>query len=319
MAAESPVLVSVLVPVYNQEKFITDCLDSVLAQDYPNIELVVLDDGSTDRSVAIATKWIDQNGNRLASAQIHQQENRGVSRAFNRLVALSKGDFVAPLAADDYLLQGGIRRRVEALEQHDAWLAVFGDCKVVDEESQVLSESGIAGLIGPSRGSRKRALLHPKLIGLELILRWSIPGPALLMRRDAYREDVGVGPYKEHLKAEDRDFHLRLVARAALGFVDVPVAAYRVHGESASQTNPSLMRDTILQSDRENLHLFNGLQKLGLLATVRHREARERYRSSSGLARIYHRWGVRLFRMVRSTVMRIHDARIARVYASSIQ
>lgn len=316
MAAESPALVSVLVPVHNQEKFITDCLDSVLEQDYPNIELVILDDGSTDHSAAIATKWIDQNGSRLASAQIHQQENRGVCATFNRLVALSKGEFVAPLAADDFLLPGGIRRRAEALGKHDAWLAVFGDCVLVDENAQVLNESAITGLIGEGRGSRKRALVYPQLIGLELILRWSIPGPALLVRRDAYREDVGVGPYKENLNAEDRDFHLRLVARAALGFVDSSVAAYRVHEESFSHTSPSLMSDAILQSDRENLHLFSGLQRLALLATVRRREARAKYRSSSGLARIYHRGRARFFHLIRSTIMRLHDARIDRVYAS---
>jgi hypothetical protein len=146
----------------------------------------------------------------------------------NRLVAQSKGEYLTLVASDDALLPGGLAKRVGVLEEHPEWLAVFADSIVVDENGQKILSSGLTQLYRYS--ARPRVLLNNRLIHLELILRWTVPGPGLLTRREAYDPLQGVGLYDEGMAVEDRDFYLRLLGKEALGFVNATVAAYRVHG-----------------------------------------------------------------------------------------
>lgn len=224
-------LISVLVPLYNHARYVVECLESIAASQYPRIEVLVLDDGSTDDSLAIAEAWRANNAGRFAHFQLRSQTNAGITRTLNRLVASSQGEYLALLASDDSLLPDGLSIRHKALQAHPEWLAVFGDCHVIDGDSKRVADSGISGLY--AHGARPAALLRPWLIQLELILRWSVPGPVIMLRRQAFDAQGGVGPYDESLTVEDRDFYLRLLARNALGYVDEPVACYRVHSSNS--------------------------------------------------------------------------------------
>ena len=173
-------LISVLVPLYNHARYVVECLDSIAASRYPRIEVLVLDDGSTDDSLAIAESWRANNADRFAHFQLRSQANAGITCTLNRLVASSQGEYVALLASDDSLLPDGLSIRHEALQAHPEWLAVFGDCHVMDGDSKRVADSGVSGLY--AHGARPAALLRPCLIQLELILRWSVPGPVMWTR-----------------------------------------------------------------------------------------------------------------------------------------
>ena len=99
-------LVSVVVPVRNGERFLREALDSVLAQDYEPLELIVVDDGSTDRSGDIA---------RACGARVIRQESRGLAMARNAGVAVARGTFIAFIDADDVWLPGKLVRQVDYL------------------------------------------------------------------------------------------------------------------------------------------------------------------------------------------------------------
>ena len=111
-------LISVVIPAYNDERFITPAIESVLAQDYQSLELIVIDDGSTDRTREIVKEF--------SQAQLHAQSHQGAGAARNAGVRASKGEFIAFLDADDLWTKEKLSRQMNALAQDRQLEAVFG-------------------------------------------------------------------------------------------------------------------------------------------------------------------------------------------------
>jgi glycosyltransferase involved in cell wall biosynthesis len=285
-------LVTVFMPVYNHAAFVEASLDSVAQEDYPELELVIIDDGSTDDSFPRVQRWVDAHAGRFRRIICRTPPNAGLCRTLNRLVAEIQGSFATMLASDDALIPGGIRARVEALQQHPEWLAVFGDAQTMDGDSKVYQQSNLV----EEQEANLKALQDPQRITMELLLRWSIPGPVLLCRREAWDTVLGVGPYDESLFLEDRDFYLRLLARQALGFENRPVARYRLHASNACR-DPSArnrLRETLWKSNLKNAPLFAGPARRILLL-----QARERHAALLGhrFERLWAKLGLALFRL----------------------
>lgn len=104
-------LVSVITPLYNHERFIAGMIESVLSQDYQQLELIVVDDGSSDAGPEIVANWPDPRVKLLRQAR----NGYGVARALNTAIAAARGEFILWLSSDDYLLPGAISRAVSAL------------------------------------------------------------------------------------------------------------------------------------------------------------------------------------------------------------
>lgn len=122
-------LVSVIVPVFNAEPFIDQCLESLVNQSYRNIEILVLDDGSRDNSLLKLQTWKKKD----ARVSVYSRENRGLVATLNELISLCRGRYIARMDADDYCDTDRIRLQIEAL---NAGLAFVGsDCLIVDEKS----------------------------------------------------------------------------------------------------------------------------------------------------------------------------------------
>lgn len=254
-------LVSVIVPMYNHARYIQQCLDSVYNEDYPNIELIIIDDGSNDESVEVAKKWREYHQGKLHRFHIETQENRGICKTLNKLISLAQGEYILPLASDDYLLPGNVQLRINALSNHPDWLAVFCDTIVVDENNKLLSDSGIE-----FHGGRKKILSNQTFMRREMILNWTIPGPVILARKDAYNPTIGIGLYDENLYNEDIDSYYRLLARNALGFIDAKVAAYRIVNNSMSHNEKikNKLRKAWRDACVKNINQFRGINKLYL-------------------------------------------------------
>lgn len=218
-------LVTVIVPAYNHARYIEDCLESVVASTHRPIELLVLDDGSTDGTAEAAERWVqhlDQSADLRARAWRH--ENRGVTSTLNELIDAATGWFIAPVASDDYLLPDGIAIRLQHAEAHGCQ-AVFGDCIVVDDSGRKTAQSGLADLHHGDAGALSSDLLA------ELITNWAVPGPVLMVGRDFA---LSLGGYDELLGQDDWDFFLRMAIGGSLCFIDQPVAAYRRHASNLS-------------------------------------------------------------------------------------
>ena len=125
-------LVSVIIPCYNGEKTIERCLDSVLMQDYTPIEILVVNDGSTDRSAELVQAYAQ----RFAAADMRlvliNQENKGLAGAINAGLKRFSGDYLCWIDCDDYLLESSIRKRVDFLKQNPEIAVVTSDAYFFD-------------------------------------------------------------------------------------------------------------------------------------------------------------------------------------------
>lgn len=219
-------LVSVAVPIYNHARYLQQCLDSILNEGYPNLELLLVDDGSSDDSAKLAAQWIALHRARFKRCVLHRQTNRGICATLNRLVAESEGKYFLPIASDDLVFPGGIEPRVRLLEQSRA-LAVLTNIKIIDDAGNILADDGLFRYYHLSRPH----VVDPRSRPAELLLNWSMGGPILMVRKDAYFNPEGLGLYNPSLSHEDRDFFLRVLARPnGLVFLDRTAGAYRVHG-----------------------------------------------------------------------------------------
>ena len=193
-------LVSIVIPCYNAEPWIGEAIRSALNQTYSPVEVIVIDDGSTDRSLEVVKLFGDK-------IRWETGPNRGGGCARNRGFALSSGEYIQFLDADDYLLPGKIERQMR----------VFGNSRadVVYEDSQVLLES--------TNGSKKWGSLdisgaHADILE-TLLSGWAPPPCALLLARSAVDR---AGGWNERLtSAQDNDFYIRL-ALAGSTFVYAP-------------------------------------------------------------------------------------------------
>ncbi|WP_158883531.1 glycosyltransferase [Rhodanobacter sp. L36] len=228
MDASSLPLVSVLIPAFNHERFVERCLDSVLEDPYPAKELIIVDDGSTDGTADRIADWVATHCMDIPIEYV-RRENRGVAATLNELAARANGEFLRPGASDDYLLAGGLDAQVRYLLAHPNKGAVIGDSVVVDQDGQKLHDSGMRDL----HGADKRLYSSDDGIRRAVISQWAIGGPVTLIRKSALDT---VARWSEGLRIEDWDLFLRLAARDALGFIDVNVCAYRIHGSNLSKT-----------------------------------------------------------------------------------
>lgn len=210
-------LISVIIPCYNSERWLREAIDSALAQNYPSVEVIVIDDGSKDSSLEIIKSY----GEKVVW---DTGPNRGGNHARNRGFALSRGNFIQYLDADDYLLPQKIERQVAFLEKTEADV-VYGDwrhkCHLPNGES-FLEEIRVSG--------EQSDILE------SLLADWWISPASLLMRRSAVDK---VGGWNEALRAgQDRDFFLSLVmSGATVVYQPGCYSVYRRYGDITVSTS----------------------------------------------------------------------------------
>ncbi|MEO6626809.1 MAG: glycosyltransferase, partial [Burkholderiaceae bacterium] len=124
---------SIVTPAYNQAEYLAETIDSVLLQDYPNIEYIVLDDGSTDATPQVLKHY----GSKV---RWERHENMGQARTLNKGWALSEGEIIGYLSSDDILYPGAIRTLVEKLESDVSIVCIFPDSDLVDHRSRVVKQ-----------------------------------------------------------------------------------------------------------------------------------------------------------------------------------
>lgn len=207
--------VSVFIASYNHGRFLPETLESVLSQRGPELELVVVDDGSTDDSVEVLRAFALRDP-RLRWSQHDNGANLGVSVTSNRAVGLCRAPFLAWLGSDDVLTAGSVARRYEVLRASPAAGLVYGRATVSDKRSEKRRTLGR----NVNRHSRPLA---------TLVLSNCIPASTVMLRREALDE---VGLFNEEIVSSDRELWLRVVARWNAAFIPEPLARYRIHGEN---------------------------------------------------------------------------------------
>lgn len=264
-------LTSVLIPLYNHAPYIAECLDSVLAQEHENLELLLIDDGSSDDGFAIAMRWKEAHADRFARIEFERQVNAGITKTFDRLLRKSTGSAILVLASDDVLLPGSISSRLLLLQQPGV-MAVFGDAIPIDGESKVTGTSAMAEL---GRPCSRAAMSDPRTLPWELIFRWNVYGSVLMCRREGLLNPDGSSVLNLEIFSEDMQLYYLLASRDALRFLNQPVVKYRVHGTNTSHTsaNTAILRKNVYHSQK---HAMIGMPLwrrivVGMQAFIYHR------------------------------------------------
>lgn len=229
----TPPLASVAVPAYNHARYIGACLESIRDQTYPELELVVVDDGSTDGTGDAVQRFVREHGNRFRRVEFIRQENRGVGAASNRAIAACRGEWVHLLGSDDRLYPHKIEAQWRAIRDWgDERLAlIYADADLIDEDGAVIPK--VAGARPPS-GPDPEAYL-------SLVLGNPIPNPTVALHRERF---AGLGGFDESLRLEDWDCWLRLATGYTLARVPERLAAYRRHGANASLRQPMMLQES---------------------------------------------------------------------------
>lgn len=220
-------LVSVAVPAYNHEKFITACLTSIYQQTYPHIELIIIDDGSTDNTFEVAKQFLYQHSDRFSNYLLLRQKNQGVSATSNAVVAAAKGEWVHLIGSDDILYPNIVARTQEAIEQ---WSCP--EIGLIHADIDLIDDSG--NIIAGRRLLRKRP---PPGIDKEA-WRWLffneqyIFNPTVALRREHF---LAMGGFDASLPLEDLDLWLRLSTRFAIARIPEVLAGYRRHPGNTSR------------------------------------------------------------------------------------
>lgn len=215
---------------YNHSRFILETLESVRAQTYKNTELIILDDCSSDDSVSIIERWLQENG--IACTFIRHQKNQGICKSLNEALTFATGRYVSMVGSDDAWLPDKIARQVEIMESQPEHVGVlYSDAFQIDEHGCCSPELVMACWC-------KLPEIPQGEILDSLLLGNVIPALTTLVRRSCYEK---VGPYDEDLPWEDWDMWMRIARHYTFIYSPEPSARYRVHAKSLSLSDPMRM------------------------------------------------------------------------------
>lgn len=216
--------VSVVMPAYNHAEFVVEAIESVLGQDFGDLELLVGDDGSRDETVARARSVRDP---RLEV--IESEVNRGAAAVHNELVARARGRYVAVINSDDVWMPGKLSKQLAFLEGHPDFGACFGRARFVARDGADIPKESLdfGGIFDVDNRSRGAWLRHFFLRGNCLC------HPTALLRREVYAR---LGPYDNRLRQlPDFDMWVRLVKACAFYVFPDEFIRFRIlPGENAS-------------------------------------------------------------------------------------
>jgi glycosyltransferase involved in cell wall biosynthesis len=202
-------LVTIIVPAYNRAGgLLEQTLDSILSQDYPNIELLVLDDGSTDQTPEVLERYATRHPERM---RWERHENMGQARTLNKGFEMARGEYVGYISSDDQFLPGAISKLAQVLIDDPEAVLVYPSYEVIDEDGEVVNR------IVPPEYSRVESVR----------LQDTIVGPGAIYRA---AEGAAAGPWRrEYLYLADFEFWLRLSLRGPFVRLTEPLAAWRRH------------------------------------------------------------------------------------------
>lgn len=233
-AAEPPA-VSVVIPAFNAAWCVKRAVDSVLQQDFRDLELLVIDDGSTDETAVLLEGYGD-------ALKVIRKANGGLSSARNAGILEARGEFVAFLDADDWWLPPKLTRQVTFLREHPSMGFVSATSRVEDMDGNLLNMWACTVCSGP---------FLPHLFGANGDVAGS--GSAVLARRRLFDE---VGGFDESLRSlEDVDMWMRLAAVTGYACIDEPLAVILKRPGSMSG-NLEVMRSASMRVMAKNRHLL---------------------------------------------------------------
>jgi hypothetical protein len=246
--------VSVIMPVYNAERYVAQAIESILAQTFTDFEFIIIDDGSTDSSLKILQKYAAKD----TRIKLISRENKGFVPTLNEMLSQAKGEFIARMDADDIAMPERFAHQVEFLQRQPQVVCLGGSQEWIDEADNLLAVC--------------EAAEHNDYIQqLALAGHTPINHPSAMIRRTAI---LAVGGYEQQLEpSEDLDLWLKLGEIGELANLKEVVVKYRLHSQSVSEAKQSL------QNKMKKIACERAWQRRGIEG---HFEATKPWRAESG-------------------------------------
>ena len=229
--------ISVVMAVFNGERFLSEAIASILSQTFPDFEFIIIDDGSTDPSFEIMQAYAKQD-NRIRV--IVNGKNLGLANSLNIGIANAKGEFIARMDADDISFPDRLDKQVNFLSTHRDIMILGGSQIIIDQDGNPGSQ--ISFSIQPS------VLRWNMLLGNGMI----ISHPSVMARRDYL---LSIGGYSDLRAAQDFELWSRLFEKDFLPIHNLldPILYYREHDQTITKANKSLQEETAIKIRRNKI------------------------------------------------------------------
>lgn len=229
-------LVSIITPSFNQARYIEATMNSVLSQDFPNIEYMIVDGGSQDGTVEIIKKFEDKLAGWVS------EKDKGQTDAINKGFARAQGQILAWLNSDDTYEPGAVSAAVKYLQEHPEVGLVYGDCNFINETGHVIGKFGSAQT---NQHLLRQGYVH-------------IPQQTMFFRAALWKQ---VGPLDPSFYfAMDYDLWTRIAARAELKYVPQTWANFRLH-----TTGKTIVADDRCWPEMVRVHYRDGGSFISLI------------------------------------------------------
>lgn len=209
-------LISIICICWNHEKYIFQCLNSILSQSYPNLEIIFIDNNSTDNSVKEAQKILSKSIKKYTV--IERKENYGVSKNLNLAVSKCNGKYVMAISTDDWLTPDSIEKKITYLESNPQYALVYTNGYIYYENQDLIipyvNKNAQQGNIFKQLLKNNFIFIIGSVVNLETLKK--------------------IGLYNENTPIEDWDICLRIAQKHKIGFIDQKLAYYRKHDNNIS-------------------------------------------------------------------------------------
>jgi len=245
-------LVSVVLPVYNHGKYLRESIESVLSQSYTDLELIIVNDGSTDSTLSVLSDYKAH-----PKITILDQENQKLPAALNNGFRLTRGEYLTWTSADNRMFPRQVELQVDFLRRHPEISMVYGNYQLIDAIGKPLYGSKFNEWLQVPYGSPNIYL--PKNVGELNFVPLNFIGPCVMYRASAA---VVIGEYDQSLVGvEDYDYWMRLNMLYRIAHIDIPdpLYQYRIHEDS-------------MTGGETNRYIFEKMQKLVIIDAERRKQ-----------------------------------------------
>ena len=248
-------LVSVLIPAYNHENYIQETIESIINQTYPNIELIILDDGSKDKTWEKITELKPKCENRFVKSLFETKQNEGTCITLNKLLKLSSGEFVYIIASDDLAKPQAIEEEVKFLQDNPDYALAVGDNEYVDSMGKQIfrTQKAFTSNIKNAKYKTVKEFLSSKLKidflsddfgSYKTLYKENYIPNGYLIRKNIFET---IGNFTKNAPLEDFWLMLQISKYKKMKYIDEILFSYRIHNTNTIG-NSTRMRELTTQT-----------------------------------------------------------------------
>ena len=260
-------LVTLVIPCYNHERFVQDCIQSIIDQDYRNIELIIIDDGSKDNSITKIEEMIPICQDRFIRFEFRSRSNKGVSATLNEEIEWAAGQYLSIIASDDLLHHNKISFLMNKFSLlDDTYAVIFGDVNFINSEGEKIyinkytrvveanNENCTSSFLEIYTQRRKVKYKAPTVFGSysSLLEGNYLPAMGAVFKTNYVRSSGG---FTNGVRVEDWNIWLKLSKNYRFHYEQKTVAFYRLHGSNTSVTSSEkLLLDSLELLQKEECY-----------------------------------------------------------------